>query len=378
MTKSVQVVGAGAAGLVCAYEAAKRGREVVVVDHGPRPGRKLAITGGGRCNFSNLEVEAKHFLSANPHFVRSALARFTPWDAIAMVSDAGFTWEERELGQLFLLEPAVRLVDWLWERARRAGVRFEFGREPGIPSPKTLEEAAVVVATGGLSYPSTGASGWGHRVAQAFDLPVVAPRPALAPLTWSARDRELFGPLSGISLPVAASCPASPVFRDDLLFTHRGISGPAALQVSSYWKPGQLVTVDLLPARDLRAELIEARAQRPRAALRTVLTQRLPRRLVAALGLPERTLGELSNNRIEQVALRIHAWSPGPAGTGGYAAAEVTAGGVDTRALSSKTMEARTAPGLYFVGEVVDVTGWLGGYNLHWAWASGQAAGRAV
>ncbi len=393
MPASVMILGAGAAGLMCAVAAAERGRRVVVVDHAQLPGRKLAITGGGRCNFSNRVVEASHFLSANPHFTRSALARFTPWDAIAMVEEAGIAYEERDLGQLFLLERATRLVDGLSERARMAGVRFELGREVlslrhlgdgGFEletSRGPIEAAKVVVATGGLSYTGTGATGIGYELARSFSLPVVPARPALVPLTWSAADRTHYSALSGIALEVVARCPGSPPFRSNLLFTHRGVSGPAILQVSSCWQAGQPVTVDLLPDSDLDNSLRQARQERPRVQLRTLLAGWLPRRLVAAIDgdpLPSGQMGQLSNEQLAKIVDTIHGWTLQPAGTEGYEAAEVTAGGVDTRVLSSKTMETKDVPGLYFVGEVMDVTGWLGGYNLHWAWASGWCAGQAV
>ncbi len=389
----VVVLGAGAAGLVAAHQVAARGIGVIVVDHQARPGRKLAITGGGYCNVTNMRVKARCFISSNPHFVKSALARFGPWDVMDMLADAGIGVEERDRGELFCDQRATLLVDFLQGRAEAAGARLMLGCSvsglralPGggfllRSSRGELQASRVIVATGGLSYPGIGASGLGMDIARSLGIPVVAPRPGLAPLLWSASDRERFADLSGNSLEVTTRCPDSPAFRADLLFTHRGLSGPAALQVSSYWRPGASVTVDLLPGIDVEGRLLEARRERPRAALRTVLGAWLPKRLVLAFEgreIPDLPMGRLSDLHAAAIADSLHRWTFHPAGTAGYDKAEVTVGGVDTRAISSKTLEARDVPGLHFAGEVLDVTGWLGGYNLQWAWSSGHCAGRAV
>ncbi len=390
---TVVILGAGAAGLICAREAAARGREVLVLDHQMRPGRKLAITGGGHCNIGNYEIKANRYIAGNPHFVKSALARFTIWDILDIALEGGITVHEREHGEVFCDQRASLLVDLLEGRARRAGARFSLGTtvsglRRGSGRGFTVQTAqgeipaeAVVVATGGLSYANTGASGLGHGIAEALGLAVVEPRPGLVPLQWSSEDRARFAALAGNSLPVRARCPGSPLFETDLLFTHRGISGPAALQVSSYWQPGQPVTIDLLPGSGLEGLLLQARRDHPRASLHRTLGRWLPKRLVAALRgreIPDEQLARLSDQRLAAVAAGLHAWTILPAGTAGWAAAEVTVGGVDTHAISSKTLEAQQVPGLYFVGEVLDVTGWLGGYNLQWAWSSGWCAGQVV
>jgi predicted Rossmann fold flavoprotein len=392
-TGPVVILGAGAAGLICAREAAARGREVLLLDHQTRPGRKLAITGGGHCNISNHEIKAARYISGNPHFVKSALARYGVWDILELALEAGITTHEREHGELFCDQRASQLVTLLERRARQAGARFLLGRPvTGVRRGQAggfrvaldgeeLQAAAVVVATGGRSYPSTGASELGYRVAEAFDIPVTPLRPGLAPLQWSAEERERFSALAGNSLPVRIRCPGSPRFERDLLFTHRGISGPAALQVSSYWLPGQPVTIDLLPDGPLEDRLLQARQEQPRASLQRTLGRWLPKRLIAALTgreLPDEQLARLSDKRIRAIAQALHGWTVHPAGTAGWGAAEVTVGGVDTHAISSQTLEAHAVPGLYFVGEVLDVTGWLGGYNLQWAWSSGWCAGQAV
>jgi len=389
----VLILGAGAAGLMAAHAAASRGRAVTVVDSQTTVGRKLAITGGGHCNVTNTDVKARCFLGANPHFVKSALARYGRWDITSLLAELGITTHERERGELFCDQRATALVRGLHQRALQAGARFELGCavRAVVPSPNggfrvhgtrgPMEAQRVVVASGGLSYPAIGASSIGHDIARSVGIPVVAPRPGLAPLQWSAEDRERFGPLAGNALPVVARCAGSPAFGADMLFTHRGLSGPAILQVSSYWQPGQPVSIDLLPGRDLREELATARRERPRASLRNTVARWLPRRLVEVLQqreLPRLQLAQLSNAQAEAVHRTLRGWAVHPAGTAGYGAAEVTVGGVDTRALSSKTFEANDVPGLHFVGEVLDVTGWLGGYNLQWAWSSGHCVGQVV
>ncbi len=393
MSPRVLVLGAGAAGLVAAREAAHRGLPVTVVEHQTLPGRKLAITGGGQCNVSNTDITAKCYLGANPHFVRSALARFTVWDTLELLHELGITTHERERGELFCDQRATLLAERLWARAQAAGAQLLRGctiqnldHRPGGgfvlgSSRGPLEADAVIVATGGSSCPRVGATGIGLDLARSMGLPVVSPRPGLVPLLWSAADRERFGSLAGNALEVGIRCPGSPAFRANLLFTHKGISGPAVLQVSSYWRPRVALTVDLLPGDPVEATLREARAAKPRATLTAVLSRWLPRRLVATLQereVPRLHMGELSNRQAAAVAHTLKAWTLEPATSAGWDQAEVMLGGVDTRAVSSKTMEATGIPGLFFAGEVLDVTGWLGGYNLQWAWASGWVAGRSV
>ena len=386
----VLILGAGASGLACAIVAARRGRRVLLLDRQPRPGHKLSLTGGGRCNVTNREVTAAHYHGANPHFPKSALARFGTAEVLRCLEKAQLPFEERDHGRLFLRGPAADLLDLLLREARAAGVEFALGstiqgvvRGEGAAFTVATARGPVaaphlVVATGGPAWPSSGATGLGHDIARSFGLAVVPPRPALVPLVWSAEDRGRFSALAGNHLEVTASTTGSPAFTDRLLFTHRGLSGPAVLQVSTWWAPGQEVALDLLPGRDPLPDLHAVRAERPRLALRTALGWRLPRRLIEALPLPlplDRPLDTLSDHALAAAVAALRAWRIQPAGTEGFGAAEVTAGGVDTAELSSKTLEARRVPGLFFTGEVVDVTGWLGGYNLHWAWASGVAVG---
>ncbi len=393
MSPHILVLGAGAAGMVAAREAAARGLAVTVVDHQPLPGRKLAITGGGQCNVTNTHIHPRCYLGANPHFVKSALARFGMWDTVGLLAELEITTHERERGELFCDQRATLLAERLWARAQRAGAELLRGctveglerREGGgfvvRSSRGALQAEAVIVATGGASCPRVGASAVGLELARSLGLAVIPPRPGLAPLLWRPGDLERFGPLSGNALEVVARCPGSPPFRANLLFTHRGLSGPAVLQVSSYWQPGQPLTIDLLPDQPLEEILREARSATPRASLRSVLCRWLPRRLVETLQqreLPRLTLGALSNRLAASIHGTLRGWSVTPAGTAGWDQAEVMLGGVDTRAISSKTMQAHDIPGLYFAGEVLDVTGWLGGYNLQWAWSSGWVAGRSV
>ena len=393
MSPRVLVLGAGAAGLVAAREAAARGCSVGVVEHQPLPGRKLAITGGGLCNVTNTGIKAKCYLGANPHFVRSALARFTHWDTISLLGELDIGTTERERGELFCDQRASLLAERLWSHAQDAGAELLRGctikglsSEPGggwvVHSGRgPLPADAVIVATGGASCPKVGATSIGLDLARNLGLPVVPPRPGLVPLLLGPQDLERLGPLSGNALEVVARCPGSPAFRANMLFTHRGLSGPAILQVSSYWRLGEPITVDLLPDLRIGELLRELRASSPRSSLRNVLARWLPRRLVVALQqreLPSLNLAELSNRQAEAVHQAVHRWTLHPSGTTGWDQAEVMLGGVDTRAISSKTMQAVDHPGLYFAGEVLDVTGWLGGYNLQWAWSSGWVAGRCA
>jgi predicted Rossmann fold flavoprotein len=382
------ILGAGAAGMMAAIEAARRGRRVLIIDHAKAPGEKIRISGGGRCNFTNLGIAPDRFLSQNPRFALSALKRFTQWDFIARIDAAGIAWHEKTLGQLFCDGPATQVVDMLLHDMEAAGVTLWLGCALGdvrrVGDGFEVETArgpqrsrAVVVATGGKSIPKMGATGYGYQVAQAFGLPLVETRPALVPLTFADQELTWMRPLAGVALPGRVSCGRTG-FDEAMLFTHRGLSGPAVLQVSSYWREGEAISLDLMPGRDVGAEL---RAARGKLALRTVLGRWLPERLARhleeAAGVTG-TLADLPGVVLDRVAAGIRDWRLVPVGSEGYRTAEVTLGGVDTRALDGRTMEAKGVPGLHFVGEVVDVTGWLGGYNFQWAWSSGWAAGQAL
>jgi predicted Rossmann fold flavoprotein len=377
------VIGAGAAGMMCALTAGKRGRRVLLLDHAEEPGKKILISGGGRCNFTNLGTQPENFLSQNPHFVKSALARFTPQDFLALVQSHGIAWHEKTLGQLFCDGSARAIVKMLVDECTAAGVQirlrahitsiskpddFVVQTESGESTSKTL-----VLATGGLSIPKLGATGFAYSCAEQFGLPVIAPRPALVPFTVPG-----LPPISGVSLPVHARC-GGQGFMEAVLFTHRGLSGPAILQISSYWRDGEPVSLDLMPQEPANVLCARKRA-RPRAGVRAALGDLLPARLADALlppALASGAIADIPDSALENLAATLKDWRITPSGTEGYAKAEVTAGGVDTNALSSRTMEARAVPGLFVIGEAVDVTGWLGGYNFQWAWASGAAAGGA-
>jgi predicted Rossmann fold flavoprotein len=376
----VAVIGAGAAGLMCAIEAGKRGRRVLVIEHNPRIGRKILISGGGRCNFTNIHTAAGNFLSANPHFAKSALARYRPHDFIALVERHRISYHEKTLGQLFCDGSAMDIVAMLERECQAAGVRIETGcGVRRVTAGFTLETGSgtvgartLVIATGGLSIPRMGATPFGYEIARQFGLGIVPCRPALVPLTFGHNDLARYGALAGVSAEAIVTA-ESRRFREKLLFTHRGLSGPAILQASSYWTPGQPVEIDLLPEIDIASML----RRRERVEARTVVGRFLPKRL-AELFAPPRTAASLSDREIDAIAAALHAWRVTPDGTEGYGKAEVTAGGVDTAELSSRTFEARKVPGLYFVGEVLDVTGHLGGFNFQWAWASGYSAGQFV
>ena len=388
MTWDAVILGAGAAGLMAGIEAARRGRRVLVIDHARAAGEKIRISGGGRCNFTNLQIAPERFLSQNPRFALSALKRFTQWDFIARIDAAGIAWHEKTLGQLFCDGPATQVVSMLVRDLEQAGGTLWLGCPLGevrlaaagfeVETARGVQSArAVVVATGGKSIPKMGATGFGYRVAESFGLPLVETRPALVPLTFAEQELAWMRPLAGVSLPGRVSCGRTG-FDEALLFTHRGLSGPAVLQISSYWREGEAIHVDLLPGRDVAADL---RAARGKVALRTVLGRWLPERLARhleeAAGVTA-PMAELPGAVLDGVAAEIRDWRLVPVGSEGYRTAEVTLGGVDTRALDGRTMAAKGVPGLYFVGEVVDVTGWLGGYNFQWAWSSGWAAGQAV
>lgn len=382
------ILGAGAAGMMAAIEAGRRGRRVLVIDHAKAPGEKIRISGGGRCNFTNLGIAPERFISQNPRFALSALKRFTQWDFIARMDAAGIAWHEKTLGQLFCDGSATQVVVMLVRDMERAGVTLWLGCSLGdvrrVADGFEVDTArgpqrtrAVVVATGGKSIPKMGATGYGYRVAEAFGLPMVETRPALVPLTFADQELAWMRPLAGVALSGRVTCGRTG-FDEAVLFTHRGLSGPAVLQVSSYWREGEAIHVDLMPGRDVAADL---RAARGKVALRTVLGRWLPERLARhleeAAGVTG-TMADLPGAVLDRVAAGIRDWRLVPVGSEGYRTAEVTLGGVDTGALDGRTMEAKGVPGLYFIGEVVDVTGWLGGYNFQWAWSSGWAAGQVL
>jgi predicted flavoprotein YhiN len=438
----VLILGAGAAGLMAAIESGRRGRRTLVLDHADRPGKKILISGGGRCNFTNLHTRPENFLSANPHFAKSALARYTPQDFLALVQKHNIPYHEKTLGQLFCDRSAHDILNLLLRECAEANAQIQlstqilsviplataptglsfrsdaeesaFALSPRTPSPSEAEESAslpprflvetttgpiatqsLIVATGGLSIPKMGATGFGYDLARQFGLNIIEPRPALVPLVFSPEDAAAWCDLTGLSAEVIATIPPqekarhapasrtvrSTAFREKALITHRGLSGPAILQISSYWQPGQPIELDLAPNRNITAPLLRPKARRDyqavSAALRTALPQRLADRWLR-LHPPEAKAAEPSNAALAEFERHLHAWSILPAGTEGYAKAEVTAGGVSTAELDSSTMQSRKVPGLYFIGEVVDVTGWLGGYNFQWAWASGVSAGQSA
>jgi predicted Rossmann fold flavoprotein len=386
----VVVLGAGAAGMMCALEAGRRGRRVVLLDHAERAGKKILISGGGRCNFTNIHCRAENFLSENPHFAKSALARFTPADIIALIEKHGIPYHEKTLGQLFCDRSAQAVVTMLERECAEASVRLlvntrvvsvvHDGQFLIETTAGLFHTESVVVATGGLSIPKMGATDFGYRLAEQFGLRIVECRPALVPLVFSAEDGERWSDLAGVSAEVVAEAGVRQrrgSFREKMLVTHRGLSGPAMLQVSSYWRAGEQIAIDLAPGVNVTAPLLTRNARRDPAAavlaIRAALPGRMAERWVALHEPVDWTNASLA--RMEQ---QLHAWQVTPAGTEGYGKAEVTAGGVDTDELDAKTMQSRKVPGLYFIGEVVDVTGWLGGYNFQWAWASGVSAGLAV
>ncbi|SEN07921.1 hypothetical protein SAMN02800694_2700 [Luteibacter sp. UNCMF331Sha3.1] len=391
MEYDVLVVGAGAAGLMTAIVAGGRGRRVLVVDHANRAGKKILMSGGGRCNFTNTATTPANFLSANPHFCKSALARYTPWDFITMVDRHRIAWHEKAPGQLFCDESSKQIVRMLLDECAAVGVRVEtscpVSRLRAVTDGFACETplghvraTSLVVATGGLSIPSLGATGFGYELAKQFGHAVLPLRAGLVPLTMSGKHQERFEGLSGVALPVEARANGAS-FREAMLITHRGVSGPAILQISSYWEPGADLRVDLLPGIDAGEALRDGRAERPAAELKTVLSGLLPRRLAERLcevWLPNRPMRQYRDAELNDIGAQLADWPVVASGTEGYRTAEVTLGGVDTDEVSSSTMMSRRQQGLYFVGEVLDVTGHLGGYNFQWAWASGHAAGLAV
>ncbi|MGO1296580.1 MAG: NAD(P)/FAD-dependent oxidoreductase [Vibrio sp.] len=395
MSKKVDVVviGAGAAGLMCAAEAGKRGRQVLVLDHAKKPGRKILISGGGRCNFTNYDITANHYLCGNPHFVKSALSQYTQWDFIGLVSQYGIDYEEREHGQLFCQDSAKDIVKMLLaeveqptiEQQYQVGVTHIEATEQGFELATTHGNIAcesLVIATGGLSMPKLGATPFGYKVAEQFGLPIIPTTAGLVPFTLHKEDKDAFAELSGVGVASEIEAQDGSVFKESLLFTHRGLSGPAVLQISSFWKPGQAVSVNLVPNVDIDELLAAALEKHPNQTLKTTLAKVLPKRLVEVLIerklITDKPLKQFQGRQLAQVSEQLQAWKVLPNGTEGYRTAEVTLGGVDTNVLSSKTMECKTVKGLYFIGEVMDVTGWLGGYNFQWAWSSGYVAGQRV
>ena len=387
----VLVIGAGAAGLMCALTAGRRGRVVQVIDHANKPGKKILMSGGGRCNFTNTGTSAANFISANPHFCKSALARYTPADFIEMVERHRIAWHEKELGQLFCDISSKLIVRMLLDECQQAAVRIRTdcaveGIERGADGFRVrtghglFHCASLVIASGGLSIPSMGASGFGYEVARQFGHAVLPTRAGLVPLTLSGSHQERLADLSGVALPVEARCNGQ-AFRNFMLLTHRGVSGPAILQISSYWQPGDDLRLDLLPGHDPLQWLRDMKRERGASELRTVLAEVMPKRMAQRLcehWLPDRPVRQLDEPQLKQAAALLADFPLVASGTEGYRTAEVTLGGVDTHQVSSSTLESRQVPGLYFVGEVLDVTGWLGGYNFQWAWASGHAAGQAA
>ena len=385
------VLGGGAAGLMCAIEAGKRGRRVAVLEHAERLGKKILISGGGRCNFTNLHCSAENFVSSNPHFAKSALARYTPADFIALVEKHHIPYHEKTLGQLFCDRSAQDILNMLEKECRESGAQLfakteiqditradEFVATAGE---NEFRAPALVVATGGLSIPKMGATAFGYELARQFGLAIRETRPALVPLVFSAEDSRRYTDLAGVSAEVIAACD-SQRFREKMLVTHRGLSGPAILQISSYWKKAESIVIDLAPGQEVTAGLLDATARRDISSLRTALRGFIPNRLadrwLEIHGPQGQPLNKLTNASLKELERKIHEWAVVPAGTEGYEKAEVTAGGVDTDELSAKTMESRRVRGLFFIGEVVDVTGHLGGFNFQWAWASGASAGRAL
>jgi len=387
----VIVIGAGAAGMMCAIRAGQRGRSVTVLDHARAPGEKIRISGGGRCNFTNINAGPKNFLSANPHFCKSALARFTPADFIAMVDRHGIAWHEKTLGQLFCDNSAKDIIFMLLDEMRAAGAAWHLGVEiSGVEKTESgfrvstsegpFEASSLVVATGGKSIPKMGATGFAYRVAEQFGLALTETRPGLVPVTLDAILLESIAPLSGISAP-AEIRHGKTAFREALLFTHRGLSGPAILQISSYWREGDAITIDIEPDVDIAAHLKKAKQANGRQSAQTALGEILPKRLAQYIVEREAiggNMADLSDKLLTRLADASQNWSVTPSGSEGYRTAEVTLGGIDTVALDSRSMQAKAVPGLYFIGECVDVTGWLGGYNFQWAWASGFAAGETL
>ncbi len=388
----VLIIGASASGLLCAIEAGKRGRRVIVLDHANKAGKKILMSGGGRCNFTNMAIDADNFISHNPHFCKSALSRYTQWDFIAMVDSYKIAYHERDLGKLFCDDSAKDILDMLLSECKKSRVSIRLNSDiqqveqkpDGVFSVVTatniFQAESLIVASGGLSIPKMCASPLGYKIAEQFGHHLWPTSPGLVPFTLQPHDKKKFETLSGISVECDVSNDRSQ-FKENILFTHRGLSGPAILQISSYWRPGETVNIDLLPDIGISYLIKTRQHKQPNIKLKTVLTELLPKRLVTTMfdkNTLDKPLQELSAIRIEEIAQQLHRWQLKPNATEGYRTAEVTLGGVDCDELSSKTMESKKVKGLYFIGEVVDVTGWLGGYNFQWAWSSGWCAGQVV
>jgi len=389
-TYDVVVVGAGAAGLMCASTAAKRGRSVLVLDHAKKPGRKILISGGGRCNFTNYEVTANEYLCSNPHFVKSALSQYTNWDFISLVSQYNIEFEEREHGQLFCFDSAKDIVSMLLSECEGKLVNFLYQQdvqhiekhEQGFSLKSNgveITAESLVIATGGLSMPKLGATPFAYKVAEQFGLNILPTSAGLVPYTLHKEDKETLSSLSGIAVPSTITTENNVTFKEALLFTHRGLSGPAVLQTSSYWSPGEKITINLIPNDDIEALLSNTLEKHPNQSLKITLATILPKRLVETLidtdVLINKPLKQFNSKELSDTVHQLENWIIKPNGTEGYRTAEVTLGGIDTNHLSSKTMETKDVSGLYFVGECMDVSGWLGGYNFQWAWSSGYVAG---
>ena len=387
------IIGAGAAGLFCASLAGHAGLSVLVLDNGKKAGRKILMSGGGRCNFTNMYIEPSAYLSENPHFCKSALARYTQWDFIELVQKYNIAYHEKTLGQLFCDDSAQQIVDLLLTECQKGKVSVRLRSEVTqiektdvgfavFVDGKTITTPSVVIASGGLSMPGLGATPFGYKVAEQFGLPVLPTRAGLVPFTLHKPQLEQLSQLSGVAIPAIVTAKNGTSFKENILFTHRGLSGPAILQISNYWQPGEYVSINLLPNTDLESFLQEKRQEHPNQSLKNTLSRLLPKRFIEIIienkQLPDISLTQLSNERITQIATLLQEWQVQPNGTEGYRTAEVTLGGVDTRTLSSKTMEATKVKGLYFIGEVVDVTGWLGGYNFQWAWSSAYACAQSL
>ncbi|HKD67539.1 MAG TPA: NAD(P)/FAD-dependent oxidoreductase [Candidatus Binataceae bacterium] len=386
----VVILGAGAAGLMCAMAAGRRGRRVLLLEHNANPGAKILISGGGRCNFTNLEIAPERFLSANPHFCKSALSRYTQYDFIALVRRHGIRYHEKTLGQLFCDGSSRQILAMLLQECAALKVDLRLGHSVSNvtradrfrveTNRDTFVAPALVIATGGLSIPKMGASSFAYDLARRFGLALIEPRPGLVPLRFAGETLGLCQELTGVSLDATVTCRRQS-FRENILFTHRGLSGPAILQISSYWREGDAILIDLAPELEAERFVRERKRVRPKAELKTVLSETLPTRLahaVAATAPSDGPMANLPDRVLDAIAARLKSWRVTPSESEGWAKAEVTAGGIDTRGLSSRTMEARSIAGLYIIGEAVDVTGWLGGYNFQWAWSSGWCAGQAV
>jgi len=391
----VVIIGAGAAGLMCAAEAGKRGRKTLVLDHAKKPGRKILIAGGGRCNFTNYDVSANNYLCQNPHFVKSALSQYTNWDFISMVSKHGIEFEERDHGQLFCVGDydSKDIVKMLLSECDLPSITQRYQQdvhqiektESGFvlhSNTDVIECQSLVVATGGLSMPKLGATPFGYKIAEQFGLEVISTSAGLVPFTLHKEDKEAFAELSGIAIPAEITAQDGTVFKEALLFTHRGLSGPSVLQISSFWKAGEKVTINLVPEADIDELLQRSLEKHPNQTLKNTLAKVLPKRLVEVLidkkVLEDKPLKQFNAKQLGDITNTLENWQIMPNGTEGYRTAEVTLGGVDTKHLSSKTMECKQIKGLYFIGEVMDVTGWLGGYNFQWCWSSGFVAGQWV